>query len=296
MADGVITYLCGGTFFAQVVRAKISSTTPADHIDGKKESLPEQEVFRRLISIYQLKDFGAYAGGSLKTNASNFKSCKDTCESFALFSDNDMKRAFEEDVRSSKKVALAMMSKFVRDCIDPEKYVQLVRCLLDMIQSDAENLNDTIFFALSDAEPITGKELCVMDTIVIEPFLLGIWYFIIMQRSGDNQKGATTYRQWYPSGKVYIGKIGNGITREIFVKSAPTEYAENFDKNGSDDDIPAVEMVSYDEGSPKEDADSIPKSDGENVKTVNQTIEHATIVNQYGEKNIHIDHVDTLNL
>lgn len=79
MADKSIPYLCGGTFLTQVLRARLPVTTATDHINSKKECLPEQEVFRRLISIYQMKDFNAYEGDSLKTNTSNFKSCKETC-------------------------------------------------------------------------------------------------------------------------------------------------------------------------------------------------------------------------
>lgn len=122
MADKSIPYLCGGTFLTQVLRARLPVTTATDHINSKKECLPEQEVFRRLISIYQMKDFNAYEGDSLKTNTSNFKSCKETCQAFALFSDNDMKREFDENVHKSDSAALAMMSEFVRDCIDSEWY------------------------------------------------------------------------------------------------------------------------------------------------------------------------------
>lgn len=197
MANELIPYLCGGTFFAQVLRAKPQSTTAADHINGKKESLPDREVFRRLVLIYQLKDFCAYAGDSLKTNTSNFKSCKDSVGTFALFSDNDVKRAFDKDVRSPKSVAWAMISEFAHDCIDREKYVQLVRCLLDMIRRNTRNLDETAFFMHGVSEPVAGKELCAMDTFTIEPFLLSVWHFIIMHRADSNEKGAATYRQWY---------------------------------------------------------------------------------------------------
>lgn len=253
-------------------------------------------MFRRLVSIYQLGNFCAYAGDSLKTNASNFKSCKDSCEAFASFSDNDVKRAFDEDVRSPNSTALAMMSRFVHDCIDCGKYIQLVRCLLDMIRSDARNLDETVFFVYEELEPATGKELCAMDTFTIELFLLGVWHFIIMHRSGSNEKGAPTYRQWYPDGRVYRGKIGNGITREIHVKSSPAEYPEHSEGNDFNKATQAEEIPHFDEDDPKEDSINIPEGTSEDTKTVNQTIEHATIVNQYGGKNIHIDHVGTLNL
>lgn len=296
MANEAIPYLCGGTFLAQVLRARLPVTTATDHINSKKECLPEQEVFRRLISIYQLKDFCAYEGDSLKTNTSNFKSCKETCEVFASFFDNDIKRAFDEDVHKPNSTALAMMSDFVRDCMDSKKHVQLVRCLLDMIQNDAENLSETLFFVHGISEPIVGKELCAMESFTIEPFLLSVWHFIIMHRSDSNKKGSATYRQWYPSIRNYAGTIGNGITWEIRVDSVSVKYAKSSENGDLDDGVPAIDAVDTDENVPEEDVIDTPGDDVENTQTVNQTIEHATIVNQYGGKNIHIDHVDTLNL
>jgi len=53
------------------------------------------------------------------------------------------------------------------------------------------------------------------------------------------------------------------------------------------DDAPQVEVIdSNDESGKSQDE----------PKTYTQYIENATIVNQTGEKNIHIDHLDTLNL
>lgn len=63
-----------------------------------------------------------------------------------------------------------------------------------------------------------------------------------------------------------------------------------------DNGPPAIDTADVDENDMEEDVVGTPEDDSENSRTVSQTIEHATIVNQYGGKNIHIDHVDTLNL
>ena len=47
-------YLCGGTFLAQILRARKSPELSAYYNRNKKESLSEQETFRRLISIYHI--------------------------------------------------------------------------------------------------------------------------------------------------------------------------------------------------------------------------------------------------
>ena len=217
MANTDNPYLCGGTFLAQILRARKSSELSAYYNKNKKESLSEQETFRRLISIYHMAEFSSCS--SLKTYTSQFKSCTNSLESFALFSDSDVKREFDSDVRSADSSALTMMSDFVQEFIDTEKYIQLVRCLLDMIENDSTIAPNTPLYILENTESVTKAEINNMQVFMIEPFLLGIWHYIIMNRSDSNEKGASTYRQWYPSRDKYIGTVGSGITREIYVQS-----------------------------------------------------------------------------
>ena len=217
MANTDNPYLCGGTFLAQILRARKSPELPACYNKNKKESLSEQETFRRLISIYHMAEFSSCS--SLKTYTSQFKSCTNSLESFALFSDSDVKREFDSDVRSADSSALTMMSDFVQEFIDTEKYIQLVRCLLDMIENDSTIAPNTPLYILENTESVTKAEINNMQVFMIEPFLLGIWHYIIMNRSDSNEKGASTYRQWYPSRDKYIGTVGSGITREIYVQS-----------------------------------------------------------------------------
>ena len=141
-------YLCGGTFLAQILRARKSSELSAYYNRNKKESLSEQETFRRLISIYHMAEFSSCS--SLKTYTSQFKSCTNSLESFALFSDSDVKREFDSDVRSADSSALTMMSDFVQEFIDTEKYIQLVRCLLDMIENDSTIAPNTPLYILEN--------------------------------------------------------------------------------------------------------------------------------------------------
>ena len=221
-------YLCGGTFLAQILRARKSSELSAYYNKNKKESLSEQETFRRLISIYHMAEFSSCS--SLKTYTSQFKSCTNSLESFALFSDSDVKREFDSDVRSADSSALTMMSDFVREFIDTEKYIQLVRCLLDIIENDSTIAPNTPFYILENTESVTKAEINNMQVFMIEPFLLGIWHYIIMNRSGSNEKGASTYRQWYPSRDKYIGTVGSGITREIYVQSICNKNSQSSNK------------------------------------------------------------------
>ena len=231
MANTDNPYLCGGTFLAQILRARKSPELPACYNKNKKESLSEQETFRRLISIYHMAEFSSCS--SLKTYTSQFKSCTNSLESFALFSDSDVKREFDSDVRSADSSALTMMSDFVQEFIDTEKYIQLVRCLLDMIENDSTIAPNTPLYILENTESVTKAEINNMQVFMIEPFLLGIWHYIIMNRSDSNEKGASTYRQWYPSRDKYIGTVGSGITREIYVQSICNKNSQSSNKTVS---------------------------------------------------------------
>lgn len=271
MANGIIPYLCGGTFLCQVLRARKPTATAADHMNGNKESLSEQETFRRLISIYQLKDF--VDSSSLKPYTSRFKSCQDSLTSFTQFTDSDLRRTFDSDVKKSSSVALWMMSDFVAEFIDVEdKGEQLVRCLLGMIKDDGGILPDDIF--ILNGKSVAKRELITKDRFAIEPFLLGVWHYIIMKRAEENGRGADTYKSWYVGRNDYRGTVGNDINRHIKVKSVPVAP-------------PSVDAET--------ETDKQPESTS-TEKQSTQHIEYATIVNQYGENCLHIDHVDVLNL
>ena len=217
MHNTAVPYLCSGTFLAQILWARKRLESATDDKKGKKESLSEQETFRRLISIYQLKDF--VGGTSLKTYIGQFKSCTNLLESFALFSDSDVKRDFDNDIHKPDSLALKIMSDFVQEIIDEAKYIQLVRCLLDMIENDHTIAPDTPFYILGSTTPIKKSEVSKVNSFAIEPFLLGIWHFIIMNRSSSNENGQTTYQQWYPSRDRYKVTVGSDITRPIYAFS-----------------------------------------------------------------------------
>ncbi len=218
MANGAIPYLCGGTFLCQVLRARNDLATATAHTKRKKENLSEQETFRRLISIYQLKDF--YGGTSLKTYTSKYKSCQDSLIAYTQFAESDLRLAFNSAVRAKDSVALRMMSDFVSEFINvKDKGVQLVRCLLGMIKDDDDILAQDEFFILN-GESVTKAELATMDNFEIEPFLLGTWHYIVMRRADKNKNGADTYQSWYVSRGDYRGNVGNDIFRNIIVTSA----------------------------------------------------------------------------
>lgn len=285
MAQKYYPYLCGGTFLAQILRARKKLSTPTDYMQCKKEALSEQETLKRLISIYHLSDF--HGGPSLKTYTSKFKKCSETIEVFAEFSDHDMNSAFTSDILKADSIALKMMQEFVVDFIDPEKELQLVRCLLDLILSDKSiNESDKIFIRKGNT-PIKKSELREIFHFNFEHFLLGVWHYIIINRAKYNELGADTYNEWYPetSRNSYQGKIGINIREEITIEHTITEEL-----------IPVVQVDEIEDDKWKKQDNHYKEKNSDSSKPYIQNIERATIINQNGDKNIHIDHIDTLNL
>lgn len=285
MENKTIPFLCGGTFFIQILRARRRRKSPAELAKGQKESLSEPELFRRLISIYQLTDFYS-AGSSLKTNASHFKQCQDNLIPFIEFNDYDKRRNFDEDIQKKDSKAFSAMIQFIRDFIDESVYVQLTRNLLGLIQEDSSIPANENFFIWP--EWVEKRNLITRTEISLPDFLLGIWCFIATKRSAENVKGADTYRSWYPDEKnKYMGNVGSCIEQKLQVtcNDAARHLVSASVLDGENN-----------QGSEKDHETSNASDTEEDSYSKTQIIQNATIVNQHGETNLHINHVDTLNL
>lgn len=283
MENTRIPFLCGGTFFVQVLRSRKSTKTHTELAKGQKESLSEPELFRRLISIYQLTDFCS-AGPTLKTYASFFKQCQNNLCTFIGFNDYDKHRNFGEDIQKENSKAFSAMVQFTRDFINEPLYEQLTRNLLGLIQEDSSIPVDEKFFIWP--KWVEKQSLITHTEINLPDLLLGILYYIATNRSNENIKGADTYHSWFPvKYDKYEGCVGADIKQELQVTCSNTsrQSASTSVLNGENNQS-SEKAYEADDSSTTE----------ENNYSKTQIIQNATIVNQHGEKNIHITHVDTL--
>ena len=285
MENTTIPFLCGGTFFTQVLRSRKRKKPPAELTKGQKESLSEPQLFRRIISIYHLTDFYS-EGSSLKTNASLFKQCKKDLSTFIEFNDYDKRRNFSEDIQKEDSKAFSAMVQFVHDFIDESLYEQLTRNLLGLIQEDSSIPANEKFFIWP--KWVEKQSLITRTEINLPDLLLGIWYYIVTKRSNENIKGADTYRSWYPVKKdEYEGCVGAGIKQKLQVSCSDTSHQPT-----------SAPVLDKENNQSSEKADEANNSSDTEEKNYSKTqiIQNATIVNQHGETNIHINHVDTLNI
>lgn len=287
MENKTIPYLCGGTFFTLLLKARKATKSPNELVKGQKESFSEQNLLMRLISIYRSTDF--YQGGDTpKTYTSDFKRCKKNINSFIGFDDRDRFRIFYENIQKENSKAFADVQKLITDFFDESLYETLVRNLLGLIQED-RSISDYEKFFIPPKE-ITKKELIKCSEINLPALLLGVWDFIADKRSDMNCLGEGTYASWYPNkGKEYKGKVGDSIKQNLKITTTPLSTPLELNPVDSQKEEQNQEYAEVHESN-----ESSNKEEKNYSKT--QIIQNATIVNQNGEKNIHINHVDILNL
>lgn len=189
-----------------------------------------------------------------------------------------------QDIQKENSKAFSAMVQFIRDYIDESLYKQLARNLLGLIQEDSSIPTNEKFFIWP--KWVEKQSLITRTEINLPDLLLGIWHYIAINRSNENIKGADTYHSWYPvNPKEYKGCVGADIKQELQVTCSNTSHqsasASVLDGENNQSSEKAYEA---DDSSTTE----------ENNYSKTQIIQNATIVNQHGEKNIHITHVDTL--
>ena len=87
--------------------------------------------------------------------------------------------------------------------------------------------------------------------------------------------------------------IGNGIDYDITVKCSIIPEPESKDPEPETD---TEEAASYNDTEPQPEATPPDQEETTDAKVVNQYFNNPTVVYQNGDKNVHIDHVDVLNI
>jgi len=168
----------------------------------------------------------------------------------------------------------------------------LIKALLDVIENDIDIKYEDLFYICRNGESVTKSSLNKFSDIEFEPFLLGVLHYIVLHRK-DNTFGRSTFESWHNrqsphSEWNFVSNVGCGITRKINVFMVDVEKDENADFIKSQE--------SEEEGTPDPEIIMDDTSAGSSTQNVTQIINNPTIVNQYGQKNVHIDHVESLNL
>lgn len=277
MASPNIPYLCGGIMFALLLQARKPRQKARDRQKSGTDGLSDPDVMEKFVYIVTGENTGM-AGSTLKKSTSEYKSCQINSNIYIPFDETSTITAFDTAIKNKKPNLLHRMSEFVERFINLEKAEWLVKALIEVIENDAE-MTQTKEFAINREQKVNSSNLKNVTRIELQPFLLSILHYVILYRP-DNKKGRATFEAWFSRDSdraewKFNSNIGQGITQSIKV-----DYIDISKETFTEEEAETIEAEVL-----TEDKDT---STAKNV--------HNTIVNQHGEKNIHIDHVETLNL
>ena len=185
MPEQSIPYLCGGVFLTHLMKAHPSRKGVREHYMGEHDGLSDPETMLAFIQVMS-PDFTAPAGGTFKENTSAYKNCRKECGTYLPFSEDSAEvHAFDECVRNDYQTALSRMAAFADGFLDVDttskKDERLVKTLVEIIRNDI--IPDTdMFYINEDGSPSTREQILAATEICFQPFLVGVWHYILFHR------------------------------------------------------------------------------------------------------------------
>lgn len=237
--------LCGGTFLVLLLQARKPRFASRKNAAGEKDGLSDSEVFEGLIRV-AFPDYIAPAGRSIRTYTSSYKACRLSANDYLPFDREEFTRAFDREIKGSFAAPLQRMREFTAAFIDEKNMGNwLVRAILDTISCDS-SITDELFYVDSSGQPMDKRRLLSLQNIDLQPFLLGVWHFILLNRT-DNAVGADTIEVWHkpPTAKrakrEFDSDVGKSWSRSIKVNiiSASRSHSEKDENTDDPYEIPA---------------------------------------------------------
>lgn len=284
--------LCGGIFLVLLLQARKQRTSAREKYAGGNDGLNDTDIFLSLIRVFA-PTFEEPYSASFKKNTSEYKKCTIASGTYLPFSDAQLISIFDLEVKNNYGTALNRMDLFLTDFLDENKSAWLIAALLEIINKDNTINNSDPFFISENSNALTKSELLLLDSFYIQPFLLGIWHYIITQRQ-DNLIGRETFVSLHETpekkGQSYKfnSDIGNLRSADTRTKILTLDDLDN--EQARDDEFIDVEIIE-----PKQESDSSTKTENTEQKNVSQSINGKVVVIQQGNPINQIAHVDTLN-
>ncbi|WP_298031017.1 NACHT domain-containing NTPase [uncultured Dysosmobacter sp.] len=208
--------LCGGTFFALLLQARIRKNSPS-----------QGDLLNSLMKIYDPSYYPLY-GQNLKSIPSRFKTCDPTLNSeYVRLGDEKLGKAFSARMANNYTEVVTEMKELLDGKFrDGESGKWLVRALLELIEADSTIRPKDRLYVNPDNAASYKEELIQYgedDTIYFYSFILGIWHYCCT-RPMDAGVGQDTYLSWTTGSDVgntereFTSKIGFNKFLDVDVK------------------------------------------------------------------------------
>ncbi len=366
MANSSVPRLCGGILYCLLLEARKPRRKARNKLDGGTDGLTEPDVFAGLIHVVTGEDASGYRGETLKKSATEYKKCLHSSGEYVPFTSPATVSAFDSEIKRKDPDLLKRMSGFIETYLNVSRCEWLVRAVIETIQSDTE-VSSSAEFAVDYDCYITKRELHTVRTVALQPFLLSVIHYILLNT--ENDSGRKTFEAWYSQSspraewKFRRNDLGDTIapidirtdvpennssgcvTQKEGVpdpgheaESAPIDtrsdrqvIAENMTKSlasvlsvleahklpdidpeklvkplgyvaavAAAQEHQMAEDIRKSEAKRKAAAEKQDNAESDNspddAKKAEGTVVHQTIVNQYGDHPVHIDHVENLKL
>ena len=215
--------LCGGTFFVLISEARKGMLSYDDRYKGESSGLSEPELLAGLTRC-AIPDLGkplASEQQSLKDSTRDFKTCNGKGGNYYQLGKSAIKASFDNRVKTDYFAALTDMMKCVDTFLDintsTKKDEYLVKALIEVIDQDSDIDDNQELYVCEDGSAMTKKQICEASVICLQPFLLGIWHYVVTKV--DNTIGQDTYNKWCPpqggATREYQAAIGENSMRKV---------------------------------------------------------------------------------
>lgn len=298
MSEQKSTFLCGGVLFFMLMKATYPDGSARDHRDGIKNEHKAPDVMSDLVYTFT----GSQSYGSGK-DTSNYRECKIEGTVNVPFNDESIISAYESTVTNRYAEALGRMREFCLWHINPAMKEWLVRSLLEVIEFDKDINDSDCFYVINDGSCMDKSAMKKTSAYELEPFLVGVLYFILKHRRDKNSLGKETL-DYYGTQKPYKerihkGNAGKRIARKLDVTlyEPPIEDAEETESDEEQEltqEEPDIEVEENFSETVEEDLTDAPP--GQEQGTEKTTIiQYQTNVIQNGENNFNLTNNGVMN-
>lgn len=190
--------LCGGTFFNLLLQANDNCSASQDL---------RFRDFLGIIDPQVLTDVSkGEAYDKLHTYASKFRNCKQvpTNGKYIKLGNEKVCMVFQDELKREATAPITRVKEFADSYIPERSRLWLVRCLLELIESDTSIGDNEIFYIKPGFAPSYKIDFLRADVeIDFYDFLLGIWFYVY-KNCKDNTVGEKTIQRWYRRNKENV--------------------------------------------------------------------------------------------
>lgn len=303
MACQKVPHLCGGTLFDLLLETRKPRRKARNKLDGGSDNLSTTNLYKGFTYIITGERPDSLAGSTLEKCVSDYKQCKSSKGCYVPFTAAAERSAFDSACERKDPAVLERTAGVIETYLNLEKCEWLVRALIEvMLKDETVDKRTPIAVGYDDYMPV--EDLPRAKKIVLLPFLVSVIHYVV-KNCPDCESGRATFEAWYSqAGKRAEWKfrednhLGDSImpldvnitlnipSDNMFSAMSEnddeqTQKGEKVDSSGDHGNVGAEAM----------DEENFSEAAYGEKRVVNQTI-----VNQYGERSVHIDYVENFQM